>query len=72
MQNTGAGLKKYHFTKFYVAVLIPTGNVCFSRCERWLKTSKMYEANYSDKMSFKLWLLHNFTALISVIVVFVL
>ena len=54
MQNTGAGLKKYHFTKFYVAVLIPTRNVCFSRCERWLKTSKMYEANYSDKMSFKL------------------
>ena len=72
MQNTGASSKKYHFTKFHVAVLIPTENVCLSRCKRWLKTSKMYEANYSDKRSFKLWFLDNFTALISVIAAFVL
>ena len=32
----------------------------------------MHEANYSDKRSFKLCFLHNCTALISVIAVFVL
>ena len=26
MQNTGAGLKKYHFSKFCDAVIIPTEN----------------------------------------------
>ena len=42
------------------------------RLQRSLKTSKMCEANnYSDKRSFKLWFLHDFTALISVIAVFV-
>ena len=45
MQNTRASLKKYHFTKFCVAVLIPTENICFSRCKRWSKTSEMHEAN---------------------------
>ena len=63
---------KYHFTRFCVAILIPTENICLSRCKRWLKTSEMHEANYSDKRSFKLCFLHNFTALISVIAVFVL
>ena len=42
----------YHFTKFCVTVLIPTDNICFPRCKGWLKTSEMYEANYSDKRSF--------------------
>ena len=64
-------LKKYHFTKFSVAVLIPTENICFPHCKRWLKTSEIYEANYLDKRSFKLWFLHNFTALISVMAIFV-
>ena len=72
MENTGASFRKYHFTKFCVAALIPTENICFSRCKRWSKTSEMHEANYSDKRSFKLCFLHNCTALISVIAVFVL
>ena len=63
MQNTGASLKKYHVTKFCVAALIRTENMCFSRCKRWSKTSEMHEANYSDKRSFKLCFLHNYTAL---------
>ena len=45
MQNTGASLKKYHFTKFCVAVLIPTENIWFSCCKRWSKTSEMSEAS---------------------------
>ena len=72
MQNIGASLKTYHFTKFCVAVLIPTENMCFSRCKRWLKTSEMHEANYLDKRSFKLCFLHNCTALISVTAVLAL
>ena len=44
-------MRKYHFTKFCVAVLIPTENICFSRCKRWSKTLEMHEANYSDKRS---------------------
>ena len=31
-------MKKYHFTKIYVAVLIPIEKVCLSRCKKWLKT----------------------------------
>ena len=69
MRNTRASLKKYHLAKFFVADLNPTENICFSRCKKWSKTSKMYETNYSDKRSFKLWFLHNFTALISVIAI---
>ena len=72
MQNTGASFKKYHFSKFCVAVLIPTENICFSRCKRWSKPSKMHEANYWDKKSFKLCFLHYCPALIPVIAVFVL
>ena len=68
MQNTRASLKKYHFTKFCVAVLIPTENICFSD----KKASEMHEVNYSDKRTFRLYFLHNCTALISVIAVFVL
>ena len=49
MQNTGASFRKYHFTNFCVAVLIPTENICFSCCKRWSKTSEMQEDNYSDK-----------------------
>ena len=63
---------KYNFTKFSVAVFIPTKNICFSCCKRWSKTSKMHEANYWDKRSFKLCFLHNCTAFISVSAVFVL
>ena len=46
--------EKISRTKFCVSVLIPTENICFSRCERWSKTSEMHEANYSDERSFKL------------------
>ena len=60
------------FSNFCVAVLIPTENICFSRCKRRSKTSEMHEANYWDKRSFKLCFLHNCTALISVIPVCVL
>ena len=67
MENAGASLKKYHSTKFCVSVLIPTENICFSRCKRGSKTSEMYEANYSDERSFKLCF-----SIISVIAVFVL
>ena len=49
MQNTGVSLKQYHFTKFCVAILISTENMCFLHCKRWSKTSEMHEANYSDK-----------------------
>ena len=52
MQNTRASLKKYNLAKFFVADLNPTENVCFSRCKKWSKTSKMYETNYSDERSF--------------------
>ena len=38
----------------------------------WKPSSEMYKANYSDKRSFKLRLLYNFTAFISAIAVFVL
>ena len=72
MQNTGASLKKYHVTTFCVAVHIPAENICFPLCKRWSKTSEVHEANYSDKKYFKLCFLHNCTALISVIAVFVL
>ena len=44
----------------------------FHVVKRRSKISEMHEANYWDKRSFKLWFLHIFTALISVIAVFVL
>ena len=71
-------MKKYHFINFFVAVLIPTENICFSRCKKWSKALAMYEGGGGggggggDKRSFKLCFLHNFTALISLIAVYVL
>ena len=43
MIYTGTSLKECHFTESCLTVLIPTENICFQRCERWSKTSEMYE-----------------------------
>ena len=45
MRNTETSRNKYYFTKFCVVVPIPTENICFPHCNRWSKTSEIYEDN---------------------------
>ena len=59
MKNTETSLNKYHFTRFCVAVPIPSENICFPPCQRWSKISEIYGVNYSDRRYFKLWFLDN-------------
>ena len=40
MKNTGTRLNKYHFTRFCVAVPIPTENTCFPPYQRFQKSMR--------------------------------